>query len=425
LCHRVGGQGHDFAPSLSGNGARAKPAEILESILHPSKKITEGFAITQLVTNDGKVVAGVVRHESPTAIQLFQADGRLIELAKRDVEERVLSKTSIMPNNFGLMLAPQEIADVAVWLAQQQRGVGFQPQRGGETPPPPADGKFAVDLKTDRVTITHAGRPVADYVFSDPKILRPYFANVHGPSGVKITRNHPPVQGKDATDHATMHPGIWFGFGDISGVDFWRNKGRIEHVRFVSAPNVTKDGVTFATEGRLLLPDGKPLATLTSRCAISARPAGWLLIWDATFHADQRDVTFGDQEEMGFGARVATALTEKSGGTILNNNGKKTAKATWGQPAAWCDYSGMKHGRQTGILLMASPKNFRTPWWHNRDYGVFVANPFGREAMKQVAKSAVTVKKGESLRLVFGAMLHDANDFDPATEYRHFVKAIR
>ena len=27
---------------------------------------------------------------------------------------------------------------------------------------------------------------------------------------------------------------------------------------------------------------------------------------------------------------------------------------------------------------MPAPSNFRTSWWHNRDYGVFVANPFGR-----------------------------------------------
>ena len=70
------------------------------------------------------------------------------------------------------------------------------------------------------------------------RILRPYFCNVHAPGGIQVTRNHPPVAGQDATDHDTMHPGLWLAFGDINGQDFWRNKGRIEHVRFTEPPKV-------------------------------------------------------------------------------------------------------------------------------------------------------------------------------------------
>jgi hypothetical protein len=61
----------------------------------------------------------------------------------------------------------------------------------------------------------------------------------------------------------------------------------------------------------------------------------------------------------------------------------KTAKNTWGQPAEWCDYSGSVDGRQIRLTLMTDPANFRPAWWHNRDYGLMVANPFGQEAMNQ------------------------------------------
>lgn len=69
---------------------------------------------------------------------------------------------------------------------------------------------------------------------------------------------------------------------------------------------------------------------------------------------------------------------------------------------------------------MADLSNFRPSWWHNRDYGVFVANPFGREAMKQGAKSALVVKPGSQLRLRFGAVLHSGPaepPFDSAASY--------
>jgi len=54
---------------------------------------------------------------------------------------------------------------------------------------------FASDQKADRLPLTHAGRPVADSVFSDPQILRPHFQNLRAPSGVQVTRNHPPAAG--------------------------------------------------------------------------------------------------------------------------------------------------------------------------------------------------------------------------------------
>lgn len=286
---------------------------------------------------------------------------------------------------------------------------------------------FECESKPDRLVITHAGRPVGDYVFRDPKILRPYFANVHTPNGTKVTRNSPPVPGKDATDHETMHPGVWIGFGELSGHDFWRNKGRIEHVRFLEPPMSVHDRLEFATESHLLAADGSRLGTLISRVTLLSRAAGWLLLWEATFHAEGRDLVFGDQEEMGFGARVATAITEKNGGEILSSGGLKSATKTWGQPADWCDYSGLIAGRRAGILLMAAPSNFRPSWWHNRDYGVFVANPFGRAAMKQGSRSELTVKPGGPLRLRFGALFHGAtpeNENELADVYRDFVDML-
>jgi hypothetical protein len=288
-----------------------------------------------------------------------------------------------------------------------------------------AENGFSIDQRSDRLVITHSGRPVTEFVFRDEKIRRPYFANVHAPGGIKVTRNHPPVVGVDATDHDAMHPGIWLAFGDVGGTDFWRNKGRIEHVRFARAP-VARDGrLTFATDCRLLAADGAAICLLTSRFTLATQPGAWLLVWEAAFRPHAGDITFGDQEEMGFGARVATVITEKNGGVITNSAGLKTAKETWGRAADWCDYSGPIDGRHVGITLMADPANFRPGWWHVRDYGLIVANPFGRAAMKQGAPSAVTVKRGEAFRLRFGAAVHSGPEFSPAAAYREFVDWVR
>src|SRR5262245_22959065 len=88
-----------------------------------------------------------------------------------------------------------------------------------------AESKVAFKLEAKQLRITSDGKPFADYVFGNEKVLRPYFAHVHAPGGIQVTRNHPPT-GKDATDHATMHPGLWLAFGELGGSDFWRNRGR-------------------------------------------------------------------------------------------------------------------------------------------------------------------------------------------------------
>jgi hypothetical protein len=266
--------------------------------------------------------------------------------------------------------------------------------------------EFAVQQKADRVIITDRGLPVATYVFRDDKIFRPYFANVHAPGGIQVTRNHPPVPGVDATDHDSMHPGVWLAFGDLSGQDFWRNKARIVHERFVEPPAVRNGQVTFTAENTFQAADGGEVCQQTSRLVLAARPAGYLLIWEAIFRSEQRDMVFGDQEEMGLGVRVATPIAVKQGGTILDALGRRNEREVWGNSADWCDYSGTIDGRNAGITTMCDPRNFRPSWHHARDYGALVVNPFGQQAFRKGPASKVVVKPGESFRLRYGVLLH-------------------
>lgn len=265
------------------------------------------------------------------------------------------------------------------------------------------------------VKITVGGEPFATYVYEDAEIPRPYFAHVHVAGGIQVTRNHPPIEGVDATDHATYHPGIWMAFGDLGGNDYWRNKARVVHDGFLTEPHGGDGEGSFAV--RNLYFDGddpsKVVCGEDCRMSLHVRPSGYLLLWDSTFSSDERSFAFGDQEEMGLGVRVATPITERSGGTIRDAEGRTTAETIWGESAAWCDYSGIVDGRHVGVTLMSHPDNFRQSWWHARDYGLLLANPFGREAFEQGPQSSVVVEKGESLRLRYGILLHAPLDEEP------------
>jgi Family of unknown function (DUF6807) len=283
-----------------------------------------------------------------------------------------------------------------------------------------AQSPVTFDLKDTRLQIQISGKPFATYVWQDRNVLRPYLAHVHAPNGKQVTRNHPPVEGKDATDHDAMHPGLWLAFGDLGGADFWRNKGTVRHVEFVEKPKATRDGGGFAVRNRYLSGQ-KTLCEEVCRIKISVRPGGYLLDWISDFTGPE-GFSFGDQEEMGLGVRVATPLTVKKGGQILNSDGAKNEKQAWGKQADWCDYSGSIDGQPVGVTLMPDPKNFRRCWFHARDYGVLVANPFGQNAFTRGEKSKVVVPKGETLRLRFGILAHSGK-VDISAAYKDWLVA--
>jgi putative heme-binding domain-containing protein len=435
-CHSVDRSTNGFGPNLSSIGSRSNARHIVQSIVEPNAVITEGFNQLTIITDEGQVYSGVLLEESGLSLSLGQSNGERIDISKDSIEERKKSSVSAMPD-MSELLTPQHVADLTAYLLSMQSGIGILPVNPTELQrAKPAESRFegrrtdrleanstnfGVEEQKDRLRISLDGKPIVDFVFRDEKILRPYFANARLANGVLVTRNHPPVNGEDDVDHDTMHPGIWLGVGDINGQDYWRNKASMEHVRFVAPPKLEARSLQFATDCQMKSKSGKPVCLLTNEFTLTARPTGWLLGWTATFRADHGSIVFGDQEEMGFGARIATAFTEKNGGVIRSSTGKKTAKETWGQPAKWCDYAGSgKHSG--GITLMASDNNFRESWWHNRDYGVFVANPFGREAMKQGPRSTLTIAQGESLKVTFGAFIHDERPFDPDAEFAEFQK---
>ena len=269
--------------------------------------------------------------------------------------------------------------------------------------------------------ITAGGRPVARYVWNDPQTMRPYFAHLNTPGGVQVTRNHPPIDGQDATDHATIHPGLWLAFGDISGADFWRNKAAVKHVKFVEPPSADERGGGFAVINAYHN-GSQPVCRETCRVRFERCPGGYLITWDSRFRGE-RDFYFGDQEEMGLGFRVATPLAVKNGGRIVDSEGRINEPQVWGKPADWCDYAGSNDGRQVGLLLMPDPSNFRRSWFHARDYGVLVANPFGQNAFTRGAKSTVVVRAAEELRLRFGVFVHEG-PMDPTAVYAKWVEQL-
>jgi putative membrane-bound dehydrogenase-like protein len=276
------------------------------------------------------------------------------------------------------------------------------------------------------------GNPLAIYVWDDPVTTRPYFKSVHAPGGkVQLTRNHPPKPG-DIGDHETYHPGLWWGFGDVGGNDYWRLKARSVGGDFVEQPKGGQDRGTFAVRNRLLV-NGGDSVFCEQRCryTIFRRPEGILMICESVFIREAGDFWLGDQEEMGLAFRVGFdfPITSGKGGRILNSNGSRDLKQIRTRQSDWCDYSGPAGEQFAGMMLMNDPANFRRPWWHAVDNGLLVANPLGESELNRRGKRRENflVKKGTPFRLRYGVLMHihdQAEDFQPVEAYQEFIKLL-
>lgn len=289
-----------------------------------------------------------------------------------------------------------------------------------------AQSELQFETREKEIIAKLGGQVIFHYVFDDLEISRPYFAHIKTPSGIQVSRNHPPQKGVDKEDHPTMHPGIWLSFGDLNGNDYWRLKAKTRHKAFTHKPSVKNGLGRFEVFNEYLAADeSKIVASETCQVEVEPIAQGYLLKLTSELTSANAELVFGDQEEMGLGIRLATplAVDSKTGGRILDNEGRKNGEQIWGKNATWCDYAGPLNGRWVGMTIFASPKNFRPCWAHARDYGFVAMNPFGLNAFTKAQRQDIVIKKGDTLRLGFAVAIHETEkeaEYDPKSVYERY-----
>src|SRR5262249_12409875 len=100
-CHRFGNDGGTVGPDLTAVSSRFSRRDILESILDPSKVVSEQYQNISIMTTQGKLVTGRLMDETATtlAIQPDPLSPLRIEIPKANVDTREPSKVSPMPEH--------------------------------------------------------------------------------------------------------------------------------------------------------------------------------------------------------------------------------------------------------------------------------------------------------------------------------------
>jgi putative heme-binding domain-containing protein len=119
VCHRFDGEGGAAGPDLTGIAGRFSVKDLLESIVDPSKVISDQYAAVQIQTIDGKVVVGriVNLHADTYHINTDMLDpNALSHVNRKRIDTMTTSKVSMMPTGLLDTLKEEEMADLMAFL---------------------------------------------------------------------------------------------------------------------------------------------------------------------------------------------------------------------------------------------------------------------------------------------------------------------
>ncbi|HEY2342914.1 MAG TPA: heme-binding protein [Chthoniobacteraceae bacterium] len=119
LCHRLGNEGGAVGPDLTAISARFSLHDILESIIDPSKVISEQYANEELTLKDGDLAVGRIVGDTDDKITLRPSllAPEMKDIKKSDIKSRQLSKVSPMPPALLSSLSKDDILDLLAYLA--------------------------------------------------------------------------------------------------------------------------------------------------------------------------------------------------------------------------------------------------------------------------------------------------------------------
>jgi Methane oxygenase PmoA len=254
-------------------------------------------------------------------------------------------------------------------------------------------GGVVVTSVNGHVHVEVDGKPFTDFYYG-PDSPKPYLHPLRSASGKIVTRSFPMenVPGETTTDQ--HHRGVWLGYKDVNGFDFWQNEFSYHSQTAGKVITRVVDRLQSGKQGSLhgvfawLSPLGEPILEEDRTMTFAGDETLRIVDVDLTLKA-LVETSFGDSKDGAFSVRLAEPLIEKNSGVIVNSEGGRKMEQTWGKPASWMDYSGELNGEKLGIALFEHPSSFHHPSrWHVRDYGLLAGNPFGSSAFDKAAPAS-------------------------------------
>ena len=234
------------------------------------------------------------------------------------------------------------------------------------------------------------------YIFSEDEKY-PFFFPVNGPSNSSVTSmrngNYP------------HHSSLFFGCDKVNGGNYWQEgleRGQIISLRadIIESGN---DRVVIEAENIWRRPNANSPIKDFRKITITA-PSNELFQIDFDITMEMlMDVTIDKTNHSLFSGRMDADLAVTNGGTMVNANGDKGEKGTFGKRSPWIDFYGKRGDKIEGMAIMQHPSNewYPSPWF-TRDYGFFSPTPMYWPANDK----ETTLKKGQTIQLKYRVLVH-------------------
>jgi putative heme-binding domain-containing protein len=133
LCHRFGNEGGLIGPELTAASSKYTRRDILESILEPSKVVSDQYQNYSVTKKDGDVQTGriVDENDDRIVVQASPLAPERVEIRKADIASRSPSKVSPMPEGLANQLTKEEILDLLAYIESmgKEKAANFKPAK--------------------------------------------------------------------------------------------------------------------------------------------------------------------------------------------------------------------------------------------------------------------------------------------------------
>ena len=218
-CHSTGqGTASLLGPDLTSLPADTTDAQLVESVLQPSRAIRRGYESVTVVLTDGRSLSGLVAERTAEHLLLRDAarGGEPVSLAVSDIDELVPATVSLMPAGQTATLASrQQFLDLIRYLSELRTGGA---RRARELQPPAA--LLTLQIPEYEQSIDHAGfiRDLDDEALKRGEaIYRRVCMNCHGtkdqPGSLPTSLRFAEGRFRSGSDPFTMYQTLTRGFG--------------------------------------------------------------------------------------------------------------------------------------------------------------------------------------------------------------------
>jgi putative heme-binding domain-containing protein len=118
-CHVFGEMGQALGPDLSTVGSRFGKRELLESILWPSRTISDQYAMTVITLDDGTTESGLISGENADYLfmrTVARPTGRGVPILLSRIKDRKDATGSMMPDGLIAALKLEQIDGIVAFL---------------------------------------------------------------------------------------------------------------------------------------------------------------------------------------------------------------------------------------------------------------------------------------------------------------------